>query len=69
MVPDRDEAGPTSAAPTYLSAPTGGSPRARVHDMWDVLKWHDGTLSVAWWALLGLAFLLLVFAGSRAGRR
>jgi len=29
MVPDRDEAGPTSAATTYLSAPTGGSPRRR----------------------------------------
>jgi hypothetical protein len=37
--------------------------------MWVVLKWHDGTLSVAWWALLVLAFLLLVLAGSRASRR
>jgi hypothetical protein len=37
--------------------------------MWDVLKWQHDTLSVAWWALLGLAFLLLVAAGSRAGRR
>jgi hypothetical protein len=37
--------------------------------MWDVLSWHDDTLSVAWWALLVLAFLLLLLAGSRAGRR
>jgi hypothetical protein len=37
--------------------------------MWDVLTWHDGTLSVAWWALLGLVILVLVAAGSRAGRR
>jgi hypothetical protein len=37
--------------------------------MWDVLTWHDGTLSIAWWALLGFVFLVLVAAGSRAGRR
>ena len=37
--------------------------------MWDVLTWHDGTLSVAWWALLGFVFLVIVAAGSRAGRR
>jgi hypothetical protein len=37
--------------------------------MWDVLTWHDGTLSVAWWALLALVFLVFVAAGSRAGRR
>jgi hypothetical protein len=37
--------------------------------MWDVLTWHNGTLSIAWWALLGLFFLLLAAAGSRAGRR
>jgi len=23
--------------------------------MWDVLTWHDGTLSIAWWALIGFA--------------
>jgi hypothetical protein len=37
--------------------------------MWDALKWHNDTLSIAWWAVLGLAFLLLVAAGSRASRR
>jgi hypothetical protein len=34
--------------------------------MWDVLTWHDGTLSVAWWALLGFALLVIIAAGSRA---
>jgi hypothetical protein len=37
--------------------------------MWGVLKWQHDTLNIAWWALLGLAFLLLVVAGSRTGRR
>jgi hypothetical protein len=37
--------------------------------MWDVLKWQHDTLSVAWWAVLVFAFLLLVAAGSRASKR
>ena len=37
--------------------------------MWDVLKWHDGTLAIAWWFLLLLFVLLLVAAGSSAGKR
>ena len=28
--------------------------------MWDVLRWHDGTLSVAWWALVGFAVLVVI---------
>jgi len=35
--------------------------------MWDVLRWHDGTLSVAWWALVALAILVMIAAG-RPGR-
>jgi hypothetical protein len=41
----------------------------RVQTMWDVLKWHDGTLSVAWWALIGFALLVIIAAGSRASRK
>jgi hypothetical protein len=37
--------------------------------MWDVLKWQDGTLSVAWWAVIVLVFLMLVAGGSRAAKR
>ena len=37
--------------------------------MWDVLKWQDGTLSVAWWAVIVLVFLVLVAGGSHAARR
>jgi len=37
--------------------------------MWDVLTWHNGTLAVAWWAVLVLVFLLLVASGSRAAKR
>ena len=37
--------------------------------MWDVLKWQNDTLSVAWWALLLFAFLILVAAGSHAARK
>ena len=46
-----------------------GRVRARVYLMWDVLRWHDGTLSVAWWALVGFAVLVVIAAGSRAGRK
>jgi len=37
--------------------------------MWDVLKWQNDTLSVAWWALLGFALLVIIAAGSRAASR
>jgi hypothetical protein len=30
--------------------------------MWDVLEWHNGTLSLAWWVVLLLAFVLLGLA-------
>ena len=40
-----------------------------LQDMWDILTWHNGTLSIAWWAFLVLAFLLLVAGGSRAAKR
>jgi hypothetical protein len=31
--------------------------------MWDVLTWHNGTLSMAWWVVLLLALVLLAAAG------
>jgi len=37
--------------------------------MWDVLKWQDGTLSIAWWAVIVIAFLMLVAGGSHAAKR
>jgi len=37
--------------------------------MWDVLTWHNGTLSIAWWAVIVLVFLMLVAGGSRAAKR
>jgi hypothetical protein len=37
--------------------------------MWDILTWHDGTLAVAWWAVLVFVFLALVAGGSRAAKR
>jgi hypothetical protein len=36
--------------------------------MWDIIKWHDGTLSVAWWALLAFALLVVIAAGTRAAK-
>ena len=35
--------------------------------MWDVLRWHDATLAVAWWAVVLGVFILLLLAW-RAGR-
>jgi len=32
--------------------------------MWDVLEWHNGTLSVAWWAVLLMVIVLLALAGA-----
>ena len=32
--------------------------------MWDVLEWHNGTLSVAWWAVILIVIVLLALAGA-----
>jgi hypothetical protein len=37
--------------------------------MWDILKWQDDTLSVAWWALVAFAVLVIIAAGGRAARK
>jgi hypothetical protein len=37
--------------------------------MWDVLTWHNGTLSMAWWAVIGLALLVIIVAGSSSARK
>ncbi len=36
--------------------------------MWDVLEWHNGTLSVAWWVTL-LLILVLLGLGSKSHRK
>jgi hypothetical protein len=36
---------------------------------WDVLKWQNDTLGVAWWALVAFAVLVIVAAGSRAAKK
>jgi hypothetical protein len=36
--------------------------------MWDVLRWHNGTLSIAWWAMIGFAILVIIAAGARAAK-
>jgi hypothetical protein len=37
--------------------------------MWDVLTWHNGTLAVAWWAIVLLVFVIIAGAGASSGRR
>jgi hypothetical protein len=37
--------------------------------MWEILKWQNDTLSVAWWFLIGFAVLVIVAAGSRAAKK
>jgi hypothetical protein len=37
--------------------------------MWDVLTWHNGTLAIAWWAILLFVFLVIATAGASAGRK
>jgi hypothetical protein len=37
--------------------------------MWDVLTWHNGTLSIAWWAVIVLVIALLSIGGKAAARR
>jgi hypothetical protein len=36
--------------------------------MWDVLRWHNDTLSIAWWAMIGFAILVIIAAGARAAK-
>jgi hypothetical protein len=36
--------------------------------MWDVLEWHGGTLSMAWWVVL-LLVLVLLGLSSKAHRK
>ena len=38
-------------------------------DMWDVLTWHNGTLAIAWWAVIVLIVALLSIGGTAAARR
>ena len=38
--------------------------KTRVRGMWDVLEWHNGTLSVAWWAVILVVFVLIALAGA-----
>ena len=45
------------------------SARTNVRGMWDVLKWQNDTLSVAWWALVAFAVLVIIAAGGRAARK
>jgi hypothetical protein len=37
--------------------------------MWDVVTWHNGTLAIAWWAIVVLVFTLIAAAGASGGRR
>jgi hypothetical protein len=36
--------------------------------MWDILRWHNDTLSIAWWALIAFALLVIIAAGARAAK-
>jgi hypothetical protein len=36
--------------------------------MWDVLTWHNGTLSVAWWAIVVLVLTMIAAAGASSRR-
>jgi hypothetical protein len=59
-----DRLGPSVRA---KPAPAGG--RVRLQAMWDVLKWQNDTLSIAWWALVAFALLVIIAAGSRAAKK
>jgi hypothetical protein len=37
--------------------------------MWDIVEWHNETLSIAWWFLLLVVIVILAAAGSRAARK
>jgi hypothetical protein len=47
----------------------GALVRMTLRRMWDILEWSNDTLSIAWWFLLLLAFLILATAGTRAARK
>lgn len=69
-VSGRTEAALRSDADGSEDSPMGApAVVATVLLMWDVLRWHDGTLSVAWWIIVLIAFLVLAAGGSRAARR
>jgi hypothetical protein len=51
-----------SAGKGRTSAPT-------LTPVWDVLTWQNDTLSVAWWALVAFAVLVIIAAGSQAARK
>jgi hypothetical protein len=36
--------------------------------MWDIFTWHDGTLAIAWWAVLLLLVVASIIGGSAAKR-
>jgi hypothetical protein len=36
--------------------------------MWDILRWDNNTLSIAWWALIAFALLVIIAAGARAAK-
>jgi hypothetical protein len=64
--PHLDQAGSTTKIPLK---PADRWACSRVRRMWDVLKWQNGTLSIAWWALVAFALLVIIAAGSGAARR
>lgn len=37
--------------------------------MWDVLTWHDGTLAIAWWAIVLFVFVVIAAAGASASSK
>jgi hypothetical protein len=47
----------------------GALVRMTLRRMWDILEWSNDTLSIAWWFLLLLAFLILATAGTRAASK
>jgi len=52
-----------------MTAARRSRPPQYAHGMWDVLTWHDGTLAIAWWAVIVLVIALLSIGGSAAARR
>jgi hypothetical protein len=58
-----------SVTPQISTRSEGASEPSRVQDMWDILKWHNDTLSVAWWALVAFVVLVIIVAGGKAARR
>ena len=61
---DQENGSPCSALVVY---DVGREPYAV--GVWDVLTWHDGTLAIAWWAVIVLIVALLSIGGTAAARR